>query len=348
MKQLTRKTLGVLLALVMVLAPLPGLTVTAQAGELLSYYVCGSMSGWMISSDYLMTYDASTNEMYIKGVALQKDCEFKIASSGDGQDVKSWFPEGMENAYVVPEDGVYDIRFRYDGQGGPEWHEGCILVTPAVTDEPAAPLFGTYTLTIPSALNITAPGWNATAGITASGELPQGKTLSVTASSDGEFALVNNLNSEKKIPYALAAAADATPTDVWTFDSVTAEAQTLPMGVIVEDYTDMPAGTYEDTVTFTVKVVDAASALQTVTISFGQGSQATLYYANGETWKEAIIKHSENSDWKFSPEDSGNAVYYQENYQLYIADGEYTATDVKPGDAVNGEAQYMLFTGQGT
>lgn len=133
-----------------------------------------------------------------------------------------------------------------------------VTVTAQATEPPAAPLFGTYTLTIPSALNIANPGWNATDGISASGELPQGKTLSVTASSDGEFALVNNLNSEKKIPYALAAATDATPTDVWTFDSVTAEAQTLPMGVIVEDYTDMPAGTYEDTVTFTVKVVDAA------------------------------------------------------------------------------------------
>ena len=123
------------------------------------------MSDWMISSDYLMTYDASANEMYIKGVALQKNCELKIASSGDGQDVMSWYPQGMENAYVVPEDGVYDIRFRYDGQGGPEWHEGYILVTP---DEPAAPLFGTYTLTIPSALNIANPGWNATDGISAS------------------------------------------------------------------------------------------------------------------------------------------------------------------------------------
>ena len=255
MKQTIRKTLGTLLALVMVLALLPGVTVTAQASEPLSFYVCGDMNNWTISNDYLMTLDTSAYEMYIKGVTLQKNCEFKIVSSADGQSAVSWYPDGMDNGYVVPEDGVYDIRFRYDGQGGPEWHEGYILVTP---DEPAAPLFGTYTLTIPSALSIANPGWNATDGISASGELPQGKTLSVTASSDGEFALVNNLNSEKKIPYALAAATDATPTDVWTFDSVTAEAQTLPMGVIVEDYTDMPAGTYEDTVTFTVKVVDAA------------------------------------------------------------------------------------------
>ena len=338
MKQLTRKTLGVLLALVMVLALLPGLTVTAQASELLSFYVCGSMSNWTISNDYLMTFDASADEMYIEGVTLQKDCEFKIVSSADGQSVVSWYPDGMENAYVVPEDGVYDIRFRYDGQGGPEWHEGCILVTPAVATEPAAPLFGTYTLTIPSALNITAPGWNATDGISASGELPQGKTLSVTASSDGEFALVNNLNSEKKIPYALATATDATPTAVWTFDSVTAQAQTLPMGVIVEDYTDMPAGTYEDTVTFTVKVVDAA---KTISIKLGLDGETTFCFADGETWQEAITNHSENSGWSCSL-DFPTRVYYMNVYELAKRDGEYTYKGVNPGDAVDGEAEYRL------
>ena len=339
MKQTIRKTLGVLLALVMVLALLPGVTVTAQASEPLSFYVCGSMSDWMISSDYLMTLDASANEMYIKGVTLQKDWQFKIVSSADGQDVKSWFPEGMENAYVVPENGVYDIRFRYDGQVGPEWYAGCILVTPAVPDEPAGPLFGTYTLTIPSALNITNPGWNATDGISASGELPQGKTLSVTASSDGEFALVNNLNSEKKIPYALATATDATPTDVWTFDSVTAEAQTLPMGVIVEDYTDMPAGTYEDTVTFTVKVVDAA---KTISIKLGFDGETTFYFADGETWQEAITNHSENSGWSCNL-DFPTRVYYMDVYELAKRDGEYTFKGVNPEDAVDGEAEYRLF-----
>ena len=341
MKQTIRKTLGVLLALVMVLALLPGVTVTAQAKKL-SFYVCGSMSGWKISSDYLMTLDESADEMYIKGVTLQEGCEFKIVSSADEQTPTSWYPQGMENEYVVPEDGVYDIRFSPDRQGVPGWHEGCILVTPAVSDvsdEPATPLFGTYTLNIPSALNITNPGWNATAGITASGDLPQGKALSVTASSDGEFALVNNLNSEKKIPYALATATDATPTDVWTFDSVTAEAQTLPMGVIVEDYTDMPAGTYEDTVTFTVKVVDAA---KTISIKLGFDGETTFFFADGETWQEAITNHSENSGWSCNL-DFPARVYYMNVYELTKKDEKSHFKVVNPGDAVDGEAEYRLF-----
>ena len=189
MKQTIRKTLGVLLALVMVLALLPGVTVTAQASEPLSFYVCGNMNDWTVSNDYLMTNDASANEMYIiKGVALQKNCAFKIVSSGDGQNIMSWYPDGMENAYVVPEAGVYDIRFRPDGQGGPEWYTGRILVPPAVADEPAAPLFGTYTLTIPSALNITNPGWNATDGISASGTLMPSPSAGSSIASSRSFA----------------------------------------------------------------------------------------------------------------------------------------------------------------
>ena len=214
-----------------------------------------------------------------------------------------------------------------------------VTVTAQATEPPAAPLFGTYTLTIPSALNIANPGWNATDGISASGELPQGKTLSVTASSDGEFALVNNLNSEKKIPYALATATDATPTDVWTFDSVTAEAQTLPMGVIVEDYTDMPAGTYEDTVTFTVKVVDAA---KTISVKLGLDGEVAFCFADGETWQEAITNHSENSGWSYSL-DFPTRVYYMNVYELTKKDKDSYFGVVNPGDAVDGEAEYRLF-----
>ena len=52
----------------------------------------------------------------------------------------------------------------------------------------------TYTLTIPSTLNVANSGWNATDGISATGTLATGKKLTVTASSDGEFALVSGEN----------------------------------------------------------------------------------------------------------------------------------------------------------
>ena len=332
MKQLTRKTLGVLLALVMVLALLPGVTVTAQASELPTYIVAGNESaifgsswdGYDASNMMSLAADGTYQKTYTVDKAYD-NVQLKVVKDGS-----TWIGtgDGDNVTFSMPGAGSFTVIIDPISQ----------IVSVEIATEPAAPLFGTYTLTIPSALNITAPGWNATDGVSASGELPQGKTLSVTASSDGEFALVNNLNSEKKIPYALATATDATPTAVWTFDSVTAQAQTLPMGVIVEDYTDMPAGTYEDTVTFTVKVVDAA---KTISIKLGFDGETTFCFADGETWQEAITNHSENSGWSCSL-DFPTRVYYMNVYELAKRDGEYTYKGVNPGDAVDGEAEYRL------
>lgn len=333
MKQTIRKTLGVLLALVMVLALLPGLTVTAQASELPTYIVAGNESAIFGSS--WDGYDASNMMSLAADNTFQKtytvdkaydNVQLKVVKDGS-----TWIGtgDGDNVTFSMPGAGSFTVIIDPISQ----------IVSVEIATEPAAPLFGTYTLTIPSALSITNPGWNATDGISASGTLPQGKTLSVTASSDGEFALVNNLNSEKRIPYALAAATDATPTDVWTFDSVTAEAQTLPMGVIVEDYTDMPAGTYEDTVTFTVKVVDAA---KTISVKLGLDGETAFCFADGETWQEAITNHSENSGWSYSL-DFPTRVYYMNVYELTKKGEDSYFGVVNPGDAVDGEAEYRLF-----
>ena len=64
-----------------------------------------------------------------------------------------------------------------------------------------------YTLTIPSTLTVADKGWNATDGISATGSLESGKKLSVTATSDDEFALVNQSDNTQKVGYILAARA---------------------------------------------------------------------------------------------------------------------------------------------
>ena len=46
-----------------------------------------------------------------------------------------------------------------------------------------------YTLTVPSTLNVANSGWNATDGISATGSLAEGKKLTVTASSANSWAL---------------------------------------------------------------------------------------------------------------------------------------------------------------
>ena len=121
----------------------------------------------------------------------------------------------------------------------------------------------TYTLTIPSTLNVTNSGWNATDGISATGTLASGKKLTVTASSENSFKLKSGNN---EVGYKLATAStDTEATTSWTFDSLSSTATKKDMGIIVEDYSSKPAGTYQDTVTFTAKVEDAAPATITVT-----------------------------------------------------------------------------------
>ena len=123
----------------------------------------------------------------------------------------------------------------------------------------------TYTLTIPSTLTVANPGWNATDGISATGSLASGKKLTVTASSDVGFALVSGTN---QIGYTLAAAStDTEATTSWEFDTLSSAATTKPLGIIVDDYSSKPAGTYTDTVTFTAKVEVAKTAAGTPSIA---------------------------------------------------------------------------------
>lgn len=127
-----------------------------------------------------------------------------------------------------------------------------------------------YTITIPATLTVEQKGWNATDGITAkvkSGDtFDSSKKLTVTAVSANEW---NLKSGENAIAYKMASAteqeksyADATATtslEISAEDLNTGNYE-APFGIVVEDYTDKPAGTYQDTVTFTAKVEDAAPA----------------------------------------------------------------------------------------
>ena len=116
-----------------------------------------------------------------------------------------------------------------------------------------------YTITIPSTLTVANKGWNATDGISATGTLDSGKKLTVTATSANSWALKSGENS---VGYKLATAStDTEATTSWTFDSLSNTAATKPMGIIVENYDNKPAGTYQDTVTFTASVEAANVSL---------------------------------------------------------------------------------------
>jgi len=152
-----------------------------------------------------------------------------------------------------------------------------------------------YTITIPATLSVANSGWNATGGITAqvkSGDtFDTSKKLTVTAESTNSWALKSGENT---IGYNLATAtgtysSSATPAS-WEFsaDELNAASGTnKAMGIIVDDYSNKPAGSYTDTVTFTAKVEDEAKAETLLTTITGAGSNtnsatsANVSYSTG-------------------------------------------------------------------
>ena len=144
-----------------------------------------------------------------------------------------------------------------------------------------------YTITIPATLTVANSGWNATDGVSATGTLEDGKKLVVTATSDDEFALVNQEDNTQKIGYKLATAStDTEATTSWEFTELSGTAATKPMGIIVDDYSDKPAGTYQDFVTFTATVESASTPLDTNTTAWTAGTFAVP--AGGLTYSDAV------------------------------------------------------------
>ncbi len=151
----------------------------------------------------------------------------------------------------------------------------------------------TYTITIPSTLTVKNSGWNATDGISATGTLAEGKKLTVTASSTNSWALKSGENS---VGYNLATAtgtysSSATPAS-WEFTALSNTAMTQPMGIIVEDYSAKPAGTYTDTVTFTVSVEDARQLYSFTLTGPYTGDTLVVEYYEGDTWNDMVAKYS--------------------------------------------------------
>ena len=145
----------------------------------------------------------------------------------------------------------------------------------------------TYTLTIPSTLTVADKGWNATDGISATGTLASGKKLTVTASSANSFKLKSGNN---EVGYTLATAStDTEATTSWTFDSLSSTATKKDMGIIVEDYSEKPAGSYQDTVTFTAKVEDAVT---TRTVTFNTDTDGKTINKDGVTCSRSFDSYN--------------------------------------------------------
>ena len=163
-----------------------------------------------------------------------------------------------------------------------------VSLTALATDDTTT----SYILNIPSTLNVANSGWNATTGISATGSLASGKKLTVTASSGDEFALVSG---ENKVNYKLAASGDtnttyanATEKTSWEFTTLSETAATQTMGIVVEDYSEKPAGTYQDTVTFTAKVEDARYNVN-ITASYMNSNNPTIIATSGNLSQTGVM-----------------------------------------------------------
>jgi len=209
----------------------------------------------------------------------------------------------------------------------------------------------TYSITIPSTLTVENSGWNSIGNISATGSLESGKKLTVTAASTNDWKLVSGTND---VSYTMkSASTDTEATTSWEFTELSSTATTKPIGIDVEDYSEKPAGTYTDTVTFTAKVETVASgnpAPTTASISdymagtFGwsdSGSAATnLPTINTFAANDSIsLLSANNANTKFtttaggaSATFSGTAADDSKFYAVY----PYTAGLTLSGDVISG------------
>ena len=85
----------------------------------------------------------------------------------------------------------------------------------------------------------------------------------------------------------------------WTFDTLTEEVTTKDVGIVIDDYSTKPAGTYKETVTFTAKVEGELSETlitnQRVRRYTGEHFRVTVYHPGDSdgfiltTWNDASV-----------------------------------------------------------
>ena len=168
----------------------------------------------------------------------------------------------------------------------------------------------TYTLTIPSTLTVKNSGWNATDGISATGTLASGKKLTVTATSANSWALKQQDGSEM-VNYTMKETSDGVAKTAWEFTTLPGSAT---LGIDVEDYSGKPAGTYQDTVTFTASV---EKAVTTKTVTFNTDTDGKTINKDGVTCSRGF--------------DRSNNLF-SENSGFSVSSGQFTKIEVTAND----------------
>jgi len=93
------------------------------------YFLVGSINGWNVvdlTDDLKFAANPNAEGEYMINYAFAANDDFKVVGRQAGAQEVTWFPEGMDNNYVITEAGNYTVYFRPDGQGGEGWHYGLI------------------------------------------------------------------------------------------------------------------------------------------------------------------------------------------------------------------------------
>ncbi len=100
----------------------------------INYYVAGSMNSWTANPAYKLTANPNAEGEYMGEFTFAANDEFKVIMD-NGSETYTWYPDGMDNNYVITEAGDYAVYFRPAGnvEG---WYEGFFYVEKA---EPVMP-----------------------------------------------------------------------------------------------------------------------------------------------------------------------------------------------------------------
>jgi len=96
------------------------------------YYLVGSMNGWAVDSAYLFVANPANEGEYMLDVTLTQDDQLKVIGTADGGLNKTWYPDGLDNNYVVDAAHAGKVTVYFRPEGNVEgWYYGYFYVTEA-------------------------------------------------------------------------------------------------------------------------------------------------------------------------------------------------------------------------
>lgn len=198
------------------------------------------------------------------------------------------------------------------------------------TQAKAATPANTYTMTVPTDMDIQNSGWNSLGNIEITGKIDEAKKVTVTATTANDFALTSEEGGS--VAYTLKKAeTDTAATTSFEFDAASINAEggeSQTIGVDVADFSGKAAGAYTDTITFTgtmseVSLMEAMADFHGGYCLVGYRPTYKDYATNGK-WKSVIREGTVLPDrvWYYLKNTEGNIVAYENTFNGFQNNGK--------------------------